>query len=146
MENYKELKTNNCLTQNCRWYESQSKTRTVLTGYLKPKETEEKRSNSNDPPPRCYRYNRSHNTSINRWENVLTITTLKHVTSTLYSASSVRMRAENSSPSMCACTRECSSPVEIANNDMLMYDNESQMEKRRKFCSSHPVLPTTCPL
>ncbi len=39
---------------NCRWYESQSKTRTVLTGYLKPKESQE---NSNDPPPRWYRYN-----------------------------------------------------------------------------------------
>lgn len=32
------------------------------------------------------------------------------LTSTLYSASSVRIWAENSSPSMCACTRECSSP------------------------------------
>lgn len=54
----------------------------------------------------------------------------EQITSTLYSASSVRMWAENSSPSMCACTRECSSPVEIANNDMSMYDNKSQMEKQ----------------
>lgn len=34
-------------------------------------------------------------------------------TSTLYSASSVRMWAENSSPSICACTREFSSPAKI---------------------------------
>ncbi len=51
---------------NCRWYESHSKTHTVLTGYLKP---EENRENSNDPPPQWYRYNRCDNTSINRWEN-----------------------------------------------------------------------------
>ncbi len=37
-----------CLTLNCR-YKSQSKTCTALTGYLKPKESEEKRLNSNDP-------------------------------------------------------------------------------------------------
>ncbi len=35
---------------NCRWYESQSKMHTALIGYLKPKESEEKRENSNDPP------------------------------------------------------------------------------------------------
>ncbi len=41
----------------------------MLTGYLKPKESEEKRENSNDPPTlRWYRYNRCDNTSINRWE------------------------------------------------------------------------------
>ncbi len=28
------------------------------------------------PPPRWYRYNQSDNTSINQWENILTITTL----------------------------------------------------------------------
>ncbi len=61
---------------NCCWYESQSKICMALTGYLKPMESEEKRENSNDPPPRWYRYNRCDNTSINRWENVLTVTTL----------------------------------------------------------------------
>ncbi len=61
---------------NCHWYESQSKTSRILTGYLKPKESEEKRENSNDLPPRWYRYNRCDNTSINRWENFLTVTTL----------------------------------------------------------------------
>ncbi len=60
---------------NCRW--SRSKTCTALTGYLKPKESEEKRENSNDPPPWWYRYNRCDNTAINRWENVLIVTTLK---------------------------------------------------------------------
>ncbi len=35
---------------NCRWYESQSKMYSALTGYLKPKESEEKRENWNDPP------------------------------------------------------------------------------------------------
>ncbi len=62
-----------CLTPNCCWYESQSKTCTVLTGYLKPKE---ERENSNDPPPWWYRYNRCDIRSINRWENFLTVTTL----------------------------------------------------------------------
>ncbi len=46
---------------------------TTLTGYLKPKESEE---NSNDPPPRWYRYNRCDIRSINRWGNFLTVTTL----------------------------------------------------------------------
>ncbi len=61
------------LTPNCRWYESQSKMRMALTGYLKPKESEEK---SNDPPPWWYRYNWCDNTSNNRWEHFLTVTTL----------------------------------------------------------------------
>ncbi len=51
------------------------------TAYLKRKESEENRENS-DPAPRWYRYNRCDNTSINRWENVLTVTTL--VTWTCY--------------------------------------------------------------
>ncbi len=48
----------------------------ALTGYLKPKESEEKRDNSNDPPPRWDWYNRCCHTSINRWEKFLTVTTL----------------------------------------------------------------------
>ncbi len=55
-ENSKELKTNNCLTSNWHWYESDSKTRTALTCHLKPKESQENKENSKDPPPRWYRY------------------------------------------------------------------------------------------
>ncbi len=33
-------------------------------------------NSSDTPPPRWYRYNRCCQTSINRWENVLTVTTL----------------------------------------------------------------------
>ncbi len=56
--------------------------RTALTGYLKPEESEENRGNSNDPPTHTtttqwYRYNRCCHTSINRWENFLTVTTLR---------------------------------------------------------------------
>ncbi len=45
----------------CRWYKSQSKMSTALTGYLKPNKSEEKRENSKDPPPpppppRWYQY------------------------------------------------------------------------------------------
>ncbi len=48
---------------------------TALTGYLKPMESEEKRENSNDPPPRLYRHKLCDIRSINRWENFLTVTT-----------------------------------------------------------------------
>ncbi len=52
----------------------------------------EKRENSNDPPPppRWYRYYRCCHTSINRWENFLTVTTL---TSTSKSRSSDSLEA-----------------------------------------------------
>ncbi len=48
----------------------------AFTSYLKPKESKEKRENSKDPPPRWYRYYRCCHTSINQWENFLTVTTL----------------------------------------------------------------------
>ncbi len=60
--------------------------RTALTGYLKPKEIEEKRENSNDPHHGDTVINRCDIRSINRWENVLTVTTLLE---TLSSASPV---------------------------------------------------------
>ncbi len=49
---------------------------TALTGYIKPKKSEEKMENSNNPPPQWYRYNQCDNMSINRWENFLTVTNL----------------------------------------------------------------------
>ncbi len=69
------------------FFQSENKTRTVLTGYLKPKESEEKRENSN-APPRWYRYNWCCHTSINRWENILTVTTLLCVSNHLSPAGS----------------------------------------------------------
>ncbi len=62
----------NQLMSNCCKFKSERKMRLELTSYLKPNESEEKRENSNNPPPRWYRYY----TSINQWENVLSITTL----------------------------------------------------------------------
>lgn len=62
------------------------------------------------PPQGLERQRQGSKTSMEAYshtvqDNVLT------VTSTLYSVSSVKIWAENSFPSMCACTREFSSPA-----------------------------------